>query len=292
MIRIFLFMAMMACAVSAYAADPPAAAGDKPFTDAPPPPPPPPAPKETMRNDKPMDDNTKYYMRKEFTTKGREGSPRHEMTYFWRQPKEIESGKTYPLVVVLHDEKGLAQAGTYLLDKDLLASNPSFLVVPTLPFKKMWAFPAKIPEDPTLEKYAALPQGLPDVVELVEDLANNFPVDLNRIYVVGCGDGGFGAFGAVRQYPKVFAAAIPLAGGWSQTETPKMTKVPIYALHGEEDKTYAIGLSRNVAYYIQKFKGDVHHLGIQGLGHDCNDTRFYNKALWKWMYSQHKPETK
>lgn len=288
MIRIFLFMALMACAVSAYAAGPPAA-GDKPFTDAPPPPAPPPAPKEILRNEKPMEDATKYYKRKEFTTTG---SGRHEMVYFWRQPMEIESGKTYPLVIVLHDEKGLAQAGQYLLNKEVLDAHPAFIAVPTLPFKKFWAFPAKIPEEPALEKNIAMPQGLPDVVQLIEDIANNFPVDDRRIYIVGCGEGGFGAFGAVRQYPKVFAAAIPIAGGWSQTETPKMTKVPIYALHGEDDKTYAPGLSRNVAYLIQKFKGDIHYLSIPGLGHNCNDVRFYKTALWKWMFSQRKPENK
>ena len=289
MVRILFVMAMLALSVPAQAAgmdaDKGASFSDAPVsTQAP-------APKEAPRNDKPMGDTTTYFAKKEFTP---ESTPRHAMTYFWRQPKKFESGVTYPLVVVLHDDRGQAPAAQYLLTKELLDAHPSFILVPALGQRKIWSFPSEYPDDPSLAGMLKQTQALPDVMDLIGDVQKNFPVDDKRIYVVGCGDGGFGAMGAVYNTPpSTFAAAIAINGGWTQKQTPKLakSKTAIYMVDGADDKINNAYLASVVAFDIQKMapaamKSKISYLSIPGAGHDCTDGRFYMKQLWTWMYAQ------
>lgn len=286
MMRILILVAVLAFAFPLPSM---ADSSGKSFTDAPSPPPPPPAPLEAPRTDKPMEDYTKNFARKDFTV---DAAPRHAMAYWWRQPDKIDTGVTYPLVIVLHDEKGTATAAEYLLAKAVHDAYPSFIAVPVLAIKKIWAFPSEYPDDPALETVKSkLVQAMPDVYSLIQDIKSNFPVDDKRIYVVGCGDGGFGAYGAVYNDPtNMFAAAIAINGGWTQKQTFKLakSKTAFYILHGNDDKVYSPTLDSYVAFDIQKMKGNVHYLPVPGLGHECNDPRLYSSLLWKWMYSQHR----
>jgi predicted peptidase len=289
MVRILFVLAMLAAALPAQVAFASASAKSAAtFTDVPTPPAPAQAaaPKDTPRNDKPMDDYTKSYMKKDFVV---EGSARHDMTYWWRQPDKIDASQVYPLVIVLHDERGTATAAEYLLSKATHDAFPTFIAVPMLPPKKIWAFPTEYPDDPVVEqKNSKSVQALPDVFDLIKDIEKNFPVDPQRIYVVGCGDGGFGAYGAVYAEPTMFAAAIPINGGWTQKQTAHLarSKTAFYVLHGADDKTYSSYLDSITATYIQQFKGNVHFAAMPGLGHECSDPHLYSSILWKWMFSQ------
>jgi predicted peptidase len=88
----------------------------------------------------------------------------------------------------------------------------------------------------------------------------------------------------------MFAAAIPMNGGWTQKQTQKLakSKTAWYSLHGTDDKTYSAYLDSVVAFDIQKMKGNIHFLQVPGLGHECNDPRLFSALLWKWMYAQHR----
>ncbi len=292
MVRIFLLAAMIAVAAPSAMAQIPAGGSttfkdDGPTPPAPPPPPAAPAVKDNPRTDKPMGDATKYYQKKDFVTTG----DHHDMTYYWRQPDKLERDATYPLVIILHDERGMADAGKYIISPDIQGANPSFIAIPMIGGKKIWAFPTDYPEDPALaNKYKNSPQALPDVKDLIDDIRKNFPVDDKRIYVVGCGDGGFGAMGAVYNNPTEFAAAIAAAGGWAQQQTGKIanSKTPIYMINGSDDKVASQYLASVAAFDIQKLKGKISFLPVPGATHDCSDQRFYMKPLWKWMYAQHR----
>lgn len=286
MARILFVLALLALTSPALAAsmDNKPAAG---FTDAAPSPAAASAPKDTPRNDKPMGDATTYFAKKDFTPNS---TPAHAMTYFWRQPAKIDASKTYPLVVVLHDDKGQAPAATALLTKELMDAHPSFILVPTLPAKKIWAFPSEYPDDPTLAPMLKAPQALSDVMDLIADTQKNFPVDDKRIYIVGCGDGGFGALGAVYNTPpSTFAAAIAMNGGWTQKQTGKLakSKTAFYLLAGTDDKVASPTVTSYVGFDIQKLGGTAAYLPVPGATHDCTNPNFYMKPLWSWMYAQH-----
>jgi predicted peptidase len=53
------------------------------------------------------------------------------------------------------------------------------------------------------------------VFALLDQLGEEFPIDADRVYVLGHSMGGFGTFEALAEQPERFAAAIPSAGGMS-----------------------------------------------------------------------------
>lgn len=248
--------------------------------------------KETVpRNTAPMEGLTRFFHYKSFIVDNRD--ERHTLPYFLYKPKAPKGVKwkedaKFPLVLVLHDARGIAESGEYLLQDSVRLNYPAFIVAPVLPEKMIWAFPSEIPDDPRLRGNLKLKQGLGDAVQLVQDLINNYPIDPKRVYVMGCAEGGFGAYGAVLNYPDVFAAAVVISGGWTVKDTPKMKGVPIWAMHGDKDRFFAPGLSMNVVAYIQQMGGNVFWKSYPDIGRDCANSSFFPRALWHWMFQQKK----
>lgn len=242
--------------------------------------------RDQPREAEPMEDYTQYFQKKVFRVP--EARAGQTLTYFWREPASADKSRLYPLIVVLHNDKGIAHAAEYLLRKQIRTAFPAFVAVPALPAGQIWTFPTKFPDDPLLEnKYAKRAQALPNVVKLVQDLQQSNGIDPQRIYVIGCGEGGFGAFGAALNNSDIFAAAVPISGGWTVKDAPKLTKFPLFVMHGSEDKVFKPGLSRNVAYYIQQFGGRrISFVEVPGMANDCSNPLLYGPATWQWMFSQ------
>src|SRR5262249_8103150 len=144
-------------------------------------------------------------------------------------------GLKFPLVLILHGTPGIAYAAEYLVQRKTLLDYPAFIVAPVQPKGWVWDVPKEFEGYPQLNLPTHAMHGLAGTVQLVKSLSQQFPVDTNRIYIVGCSEGGSGAFGAVLRYPDVFAAAVPMSAGWTFSEAPKMTKVPIWAFQGAKD---------------------------------------------------------
>lgn len=243
------------------------------------------------RHTAPMEGLTRYFYPKTFVVDNKD--ERHTLSYFLYKPRPPKGVKwpedaKLPLVLVLHDSRGIAESGEYLLQATVRTSYPAYIVAPVLPKGMIWAFPSEMPDDPRLNGNLKLKQGLGDAVQLVQDIINNYPVDPKRVYVMGCAEGGFGAYGAALNYPDVFAAAVVISGGWTVKDTPKMKKVPIWAMHGDKDRFFAPGLSMNVVAYIQQMGGNVFWKSVPELGRDCSNQAFFPRALWPWMFQQKK----
>jgi predicted peptidase len=48
--------------------------------------------------------------------------------------------------------------------------------------------------------------------------------------------GGFGTFAVAEEYPDLFAAIAPLAGGGETNRPERLKSIPVRAFHGDEDK--------------------------------------------------------
>lgn len=254
------------------------------------PPPPPPVIKlwlDKPRTDHPVGDDTELFERKEFIIdNGRDRT--RPLTYFWKAPKGLSdaSRRKYPLVVVLHDKTGSAQAAGVLLKKEYRNDFPAFILVPVLPAIKIWDFPDEFPDDPSMGYMSSLPKGLPDLVALIPELIDQYPIDFQRIYLIGCAEGGFGAYGAALKYKEIFAGIVPINGGWAIKQSTSLLDVPLFVQHGSQDATVDPKLSRDVAYYIQKYGGKISYIHVPGLGHSCDDMRVYSTTMWEWLFAQ------
>ncbi|MEZ0226080.1 MAG: hypothetical protein ACAH83_16110 [Alphaproteobacteria bacterium] len=261
-----------------------------------PPPAPPPAKVwlGSPRTLSPVGDDTELFERKEFVVNSSKVL-KNVLTYYWKAPKGFSdaSTKKYPLVVVLHDKTGYAPAGHVLLKKEYRDDFPAYILVPVLSAGKIWDFPDEFPDDPTMGYMSNLPKGLPDVVALLPGLLDEYPmIDYRRIYLVGCAEGGFGAYGAALKYKDIFAGIVPINGGWAIKQSTSLLDVPMFVQHGEKDVTVDPKYSRDVAFYIQRYGGKISYIHVPGLAHSCDDLRVYSRTMWEWLFGQRLDEGK
>ena len=232
----------------------------------------------TPANPEPLIDFTKYYARQTATVKS--GDHQAQLTYFTFAPTVTATpGTQFPLVLVLHEASGQAEAGRFLITESVRNIYPAYIVVPALPAGKRWADPG--PLKPA--------HALPEAVELVKQLiAMNPNIDPQKVYVIGCGTGGTGAYGAAQLYSDVFAAAVPIAATWNPHEVSNMKNLPIAAFHGVDDVTVPLNFSSDTIAMVQHEGGTAFFTKYENMAHNCSSERIYNELLWKWLFAQKK----
>jgi len=231
---------------------------------------------EWPRNPFPMGAATLLFEINKFSSYGPAGNK--AFIYYLFEPKEEANQSKYPLVVVLHGGSGKAYAAKYLSSDDVQRKYPAYVLVPVLTPKTTWSTPQK----PT--KFERLPY----VVSLVKELTDTHAIDTNRIYVIGCSEGGFGAFGAARYYNGLFAASVAISGGWVATDADYLTDMPLLVFHGAKDTIIPVKHSRNVSRLIEAKGGDIKYTEDQNGWHNCPWEGFYNNETWDWMFSKSK----
>lgn len=235
------------------------------------------------RNDAPMEEYTKYYKKYEAKMKG--GPFGYSLTYHMYAPRKPWPEKLrFPLVLILHGAPGKSYAGKYIITPSMQRAFPAFVVVPVLPWRHFWGHPQLSAADGTQSKGLRMP----DVIKLIEDVAAKNPVDTKRIYVIGCSDGGTGAFAAARYYPDVFAAAVPIAGFWRQEDAKLLTRVPMWVMHTENDSIFPVSYARNIVRGIHAAGGNVRYTELPMMDHNCPYQGFYAPQIWQWMFAQKK----
>lgn len=126
--------------------------------------------------------------------------------------------KPWPLLIFLHGRGERAPAGQKLelLRRHGPWSSPGIeqflLLAPQCPDDRVW-------------------MGLTDeVVDLVKRTIARNHVDVNRVYITGFSMGAFGAWAVVASQPSMFAAIVPIAGGFAQRVPRSTASLPIQKL--------------------------------------------------------------
>ena len=239
---------------------------------------------EVLLSEQPLDEVTPGFERKIFPALDKKGKP---LTYFWFQPSPpYPENLKFPLVLVLHDATGKANAGKSLVSPAMQTAFPAFVVVPALPATSVWANPKPIVMDDGKLLGGVAYEALHDAVNLIKTLPSQYPIDTKRIYVVGCAEGGMGAFGAALHYPDVFAAAVPISGAWSPEDSPKMTKTPIWAFHGAKDDVMPSYLTKDMVNLIHEYGGPIFYTEYPVMKHDCAYNELYAPQMWEWIFKQ------
>ena len=109
------------------------------------------------------------------------------------------------------------------------------------------------------------------VLELIDKLAAELPVDQRRRYITGLSMGGFGTWDAIERRPQFFAAAIPICGRGDPAQAAKLTKLPIWAFHGEKDPVVPVHRTKDMIAAIRAAGGTPKMTLYPDAGHDCSD---------------------
>ncbi len=175
------------------------------------------------------------------------------LPYRLLEPKSVEPGEKYPLVLVLHGagERGddnkiqlVHVAGEFARD-DRRDDYPAFVLFPQCPAGKRW-----VESDWGLNtgrgEFANEPsEPMRLVLELVDALAQDRAVDTGRMYVTGLSMGGMGTWFAAQAKPKRFAAMLEICGGGDPQWADRYNGIPIWIFHGQADTAVPIAQPRN-----------------------------------------------
>lgn len=200
--------------------------------------------------------------------------------YYLLKPPHMSPGRSYPLLLVLHGANRTTYPGHVVSIPDFQKRYPAFVVVPIAPIKSYWDAP--FPE----AKMGGWFPAINHAVNVVKSVQEKYNVDPSRIYVTGNSMGGFGTFGAVAEYPDLFAAAVPTCGGWDSAEAPLMRQTPIWAFHGARDPAIPVANTRRIVEALKRTGGNVKYTEYPDAGHECHMKAYTTPAMWDWMFSR------
>jgi predicted peptidase len=241
--------------------------------------------------DKILDDLLKNY--EPVTWKSpREGT----FNYRYCAPANIKKNAKYPLLVFFHGAGGRGDdnsrqlvdaGGIKAFEKEgLRTKRQSYLFAGQVPKGERWVdvhwnllghrMP-KVPSD-------SMRMALEALDAFVSDKKNQ--VDPNRIYVMGLSMGGYGTWDAIQRRPDFFAAAVPICGGGDKRLGGKISKLPIWAWHGDKDTVIKPSRSREMIEAIREAGGKPKYSEIKGRGHNSWTDTWNSADLWNWLYSQ------
>lgn len=125
---------------------------------------------------------------------------------------------------------------------------------------------------------------------LVEELLSNrdrFAIDETRVYLTGYSMGGFGTFETAENYPELFAAIAPVAGGGNKEKAEQLKNIPIWAFHGDQDTAVPYSCSKETINAIENCGNEHARLTTYyGAGHGIVVDVYRNPELYKWFLQQ------
>jgi len=236
------------------------------------------------------------------THAGKDGTP---MPYRLFRPSKTPAAKI-PLILYLHGAGGLGDdnrkqiAGGNLFGSHLWAlpeiqkQHPSFILAPQTSFGWIRYDAIRTPGGPRPNPIPGFGKGAALVFEIVTALRQELPIDERRIYVMGNSMGGGGTWHFLAHKPGLFAAAIPVAGGASNSSDPMPPVVgtPLWNFHGDADQTVPVEVSRTRIDALRKAGGNPSYTEYPGIGHNANEWAFSEPALPNWLFAQRRPSTR
>jgi poly(3-hydroxybutyrate) depolymerase len=205
------------------------------------------------------------------TTKDMQQWEMRSWIYF---PEDYGNGEKFPLLLFLH---GAGERGNNL--KHVLRNG----------------LPGIIAKGKQLPMMVLSPQCPPDqqwdtqqLLALLDYLQSKYSVDRNRVYVCGFSMGGFGTWQLAIEAPQRFAAIIPIAGGGDVDRADQLASLPIWAFHGDEDRTVPVEQTTRMIDAIQRAGGSPRLSVLKGEGHGIANRVLFRSDLYEWLLAHHR----
>lgn len=220
---------------------------------------------------------------------------RGDWTMPYRLFRPATAAKT-PLVVYLHGSGGSGDDNR----KQLALGNVFGTRVWLLP-ENQQAFPCHVVAPQTdrgwirydfsstngpARPIAGFGDGARVVVDLIDELRRELPIDADRIYVTGQSMGGAGVWNLLAHRGDVFAAAIACCGSESLDDGGASPSIPLWNFHGDADATVPIDVSRRRLAARRAAGGQPLATEYAGVGHNSWEWAYTESALPRWLFAQ------
>lgn len=213
-------------------------------------------------------------------------------------PENWSADVSWPVVLFLHGAGERGSDGVHQMDRGLpqrireLGDFPALVVMPQCRARTWWGAP-----DMEAQTFRAL-----------ESAVKEFNGDTERLYLTGLSLGGYGVWAFGYKYPEKFAALAPVCGGvtpsrriptppWHPaavapddpySETARRIEAPVWAFHGDADRTVPVTESRKLTEALKEAGKTVRYTEYPGVGHASWDRAYWEEELVPWLLAQRK----
>ena len=211
------------------------------------------------------------------------------LDYLLFLPKDhtAQPEKRWPLILFLHGagERGsdvwrVAVHGPPKIVRDK-PDFPFIVVSPQCPAGRRWA------DD--------------EVLALLDDVLERYPVDRQRVYLTGLSMGGYGTWSLGMSHPARFAAIVPICGGGDPLKAllpdpqnvQALRSLPVWAFHGAKDPVVKLAESERMVDALRKFGCKEVELTVYPEAqHDSWTATYANPKLYDWLLSHRRDDAR
>jgi predicted peptidase len=203
-------------------------------------------------------------------------------------PPGYDSSQKYPLILFFHGGTGRGsdneaqisnenERGTHIwTSPENQAVFPAFVLAPQCGKRENWS-------DPELNEINPPLQLTLDILALVQ---KDYPIDPDRIYLVGQAMGGLGAWALLQNFPGRWAAAIIVASFDNFTDVSPLTRVPLWMFQWDEDPAVPTVTVREMVKQLKKAGGQPRYTEYHQIKTPVWDRAFSEPQLVPWLTAQ------
>jgi predicted peptidase len=128
---------------------------------------------------------------------------------------------------------------------------------------------------------------------LIDEAAEKYRVDKDRIYLTGLSMGGYGTWALATAYPDRFAAIAPICGGGNPVEASKLKDMPIWCFHGAKDNVVPLERSKEMVEAVERAGNkQVKFTIYPEATHDSWTETYNNQEFYDWLLKQNRKNRK
>lgn len=197
------------------------------------------------------------------------------LKYLLYLPEGFDDSNTtnYPLVLFLH---GGGEGGDDI--QKVKKNGPPKLIQGGTQFP----FILVAPQNPSETQFWDDQQ----LIQLLNEVQAELPVDERRIYLTGLSRGAFGAWRLAIQNPNRFAALVPICGGAPLPYIKRIKHVPTWVFHGAKDPVIPISESQRLVDALKSAGSEVKFTIYPEAKHDAWTETYSNPKVIQWMLQQ------
>ena len=125
-------------------------------------------------------------------------------------------------------------------------------------------------------------------LEIVDKLCREFPIDTQRLYVMGQSMGGAGVWNITAHRKNLFAAAVICCGSKTAESATDSIGTPLWSFQGDADQTVPVALARDRIAALRKVGERPLYTEYSGVDHEVWQWAFTEPSLPRWLFSQHR----